>query len=879
MSSTSSSGVDATSWSQRNSHTYTAPTPPRWRFVNDAKKTSGYSSMAAGNYIPGKSSQELAAHYSAPTFHDAVDGTNDKLNVGKLRQRDITKSGDKGLVEVGKLDIEEAMDNKEKKIVGTVKRLSRRWDSVPATLEVMEQEVKKEKKEQQVVESVIVQEMSMEGKKVWCQQQEEAAEEEEELSTTSIPQIEELQQESIIEVATVDTKEQQDEQSDVVTVDNGVDEEEEPPEEEQPPKEEDIVPVPAPQEKEEASTQPIIETSISDEKQPTPPHRKRRCLLLLLLALLIIVGTIIGIVFGTSLTSSKDDDQNVFAMQPPLVNVSSEQGPPLVNDVSSETDVTTQYRCPAKEKYVSIRQHMQQSSSSRNGTNARARRIEATSTHVDATWSIKDSCSGEVLMKCEPCLFSDEGDIAFEFIEKTKRIGSPSLVNENVNIISDFCVPDSHEYLFEVRKTDGTAEDRCCNFDVTTFFVTVDDVTVIDSTHTIIDIDSGVVSTSFGSAEESGPCPTDSPSPSPSVFPTLSVPPTMVLPFCQFCPYCRWRFTNFNCQQREEYMVSTHKLSWEEAPIAIMNSGQCIDYWCDDCLWSSANDTSSSSSSSSSTTTCREMLDFTLSNDTNANEGTFKWDTMESGLCKQVSNCTVERYIHPPSISPSSGQTDDEAQCIAAGEDLNLCIAIDLSGSLCNRGTGYKCEGCIPENICNNDGVDLITCCGNFHNVKEFAKLLIFVFGSIPSEQSYSVVGFATNTSFVSNLASNYANAFSSLDSLAYTGGVTNHAAAISSCQQTLSNPDTVQRKNVIILITDGNPTEPEDTAKEDAMAAAIQVKEAGSILIPVMLTRTSIDNSTIDYMTELSSDGLFFNTSLSGLDSLEESILSEVMC
>ena len=62
-------------------------------------------------------------------------------------------------------------------------------------------------------------------------------------------------------------------------------------------------------------------------------------------------------------------------------------------------------------------------------------------------------------------------------------------------------------------------------------------------------------------------------------------------------------------------------------------------------------------------------------------------------------------------------------------------------------------------------------------------------------------------------------------------------------------------------------------------MAAASQAKEAGSILIPVMLTVASIDNDTTDYMTELSSYGLFFNASLSALDSLEESLLSKVIC
>ncbi len=33
---------------------FTVPEPPRWRFVNEAKKTSGYSSVAAGQFVKGE---------------------------------------------------------------------------------------------------------------------------------------------------------------------------------------------------------------------------------------------------------------------------------------------------------------------------------------------------------------------------------------------------------------------------------------------------------------------------------------------------------------------------------------------------------------------------------------------------------------------------------------------------------------------------------------------------------------------------------------------------------------------------------------------------------------------------------------------------------
>lgn len=48
---------------------YRAPSPPRWRFVNDAKSTAGYSSLAAGKVVDGKSADELGAKYNPPVIN------------------------------------------------------------------------------------------------------------------------------------------------------------------------------------------------------------------------------------------------------------------------------------------------------------------------------------------------------------------------------------------------------------------------------------------------------------------------------------------------------------------------------------------------------------------------------------------------------------------------------------------------------------------------------------------------------------------------------------------------------------------------------------------------------------------------------------------
>jgi hypothetical protein len=64
-----------------------APPPPRWRFVNDAKKSTGYDSSAAGTVVNGKSSEELGAKYVPPKI---------SYEAKKKQER-----------EVGRLDIDE----------------------------------------------------------------------------------------------------------------------------------------------------------------------------------------------------------------------------------------------------------------------------------------------------------------------------------------------------------------------------------------------------------------------------------------------------------------------------------------------------------------------------------------------------------------------------------------------------------------------------------------------------------------------------------------------------------------------------------------------------------------------------------------------------
>merc|ERR1711971_979693 len=90
-------------------------------------------------------------------------------------------------------------------------------------------------------------------------------------------------------------------------------------------------------------------------------------------------------------------------------------------------------------------------------------------------------------------------------------------------------------------------------------------------------------------------------------------------------------------------------------------------------------------------------------------------------------------------------------------------------------------------------------------------------------------------------------------EKLDYSGGGTNHAAAITACQETLAQSLHDDRENVILLITDGVATMP-DYPFESAEAAADLAKEAGTMIVPVFVSPEN--QQQLDYMAGLSSDG-----------------------
>ena len=159
-----------------------------------------------------------------------------------------------------------------------------------------------------------------------------------------------------------------------------------------------------------------------------------------------------------------------------------------------------------------------------------------------------------------------------------------------------------------------------------------------------------------------------------------------------------------------------------------------------------------------------------------------------------------------------------------------------MSGSVCNRGFSSECLNCEPSFYCNTLGMNEDTCCSNFGDVVDFSKEMVTSFGELSVDHSFSIVQFSTDAQVVSELA-DADQTLKVIDSLKYSGGTTNQGDALRLCQQTLASSSQQDRQNFIVMITDGEPTAPVLAPKFEAEAAAIEAKDAGTFIIPVLIS------------------------------------------
>ena len=202
-----------------------------------------------------------------------------------------------------------------------------------------------------------------------------------------------------------------------------------------------------------------------------------------------------------------------------------------------------------------------------------------------------------------------------------------------------------------------------------------------------------------------------------------------------------------------------------------------------------------------------------------------------------------------------------------------------MSGSVCNGGQGGLCTNCDEDfNSCQDNGQTRSVCCNNFSNMLEFSQSLVQSLGDLPTKQDFSVVHFGTDVA-VADTLENANQARKTIKALKYSGGMTNLAGAIDACQSTLnSSPD--DRKNLMLILTDGLPSIPEDDPGNAAIDAATNAMDKGTFIIPILLEASSQNSPEADFLRDaISSDRNLFLADFDSLIGLKDTVFEQVTC
>jgi len=212
-----------------------------------------------------------------------------------------------------------------------------------------------------------------------------------------------------------------------------------------------------------------------------------------------------------------------------------------------------------------------------------------------------------------------------------------------------------------------------------------------------------------------------------------------------------------------------------------------------------------------------------------------------------------------------------------ADADINICMGIDSSASICNGPLGKGgCEDCKDE--CNSGGQDKAVCCDNFANMLEFSRSLFQLLGDLPSKQDYSIVHFSNRATTVST-RQNATQARETIRTLIYEGSGTNTAEAINACQSTLDDAP-ADRKNLMFLLTDGLPSGTAVHSQDDAKSAATNAKNKGTIILPIVIQDKIGKDGTAFLTNDISSGRNFvFTPDFESLGYFQDTIFEQVVC
>lgn len=228
--------------------------------------------------------------------------------------------------------------------------------------------------------------------------------------------------------------------------------------------------------------------------------------------------------------------------------------------------------------------------------------------------------------------------------------------------------------------------------------------------------------------------------------------------------------------------------------------------------------------------------------------------------CGEFKDPSAARDYCPPqeatSAVPSASPSVSSSPTLPCVEDPVVCLAIDMSGSVCSPdfNNPQLCSNCPSQcqigSVTNPD-----SCCENFANIQDFSTSIVDALDAEFTGAEFSAVRFSETAATISGFASKM-TVNPLLENLVYTGGFTNHAAALTQCQNTGFDPENPSRSRITILLTDGVPTRPTNgvVGAEEAETTAASVRDTGTFILPVFIAGS--DPDAIAYMNRLSSDG-----------------------
>jgi len=243
----------------------------------------------------------------------------------------------------------------------------------------------------------------------------------------------------------------------------------------------------------------------------------------------------------------------------------------------------------------------------------------------------------------------------------------------------------------------------------------------------------------------------------------------------------------------------------------------------------------------------------------------------------------------PSDGEPSPNNNELPTDCIP--KPVDLCIAIDTSGSVCSPPSGPEnCDWCscaAGETASFWTNHAAAECCDNFVHERQYATNLINavegleVDGNPVEGNQYGLVQFSYDSHKRVPSTAGLVPADNVLDylrdSFVYSGGLTNTGDAIKDCHDNIKPVDNLRK--VIVLVTDGKPTKGASDSDHYgyALDQADAAKYDGAIILPVQVNTVSTDATFLQSLGSV--DTMIHVHNFNELSSTLNPLLSLIEC